>query len=137
SRFAARDCPSRTIRNRVLPHRLVALRRCRSCAWRIFPDSRPVAGSTIVSTDGGNESSARNNSVSAAVSVTARSTKRRRSETRRYNPHAPHYLVILNRNRVHFFWLLGLFARSWRHEGAGPAQCKAEQDDRDVQCQRH
>src|SRR5205823_14669213 len=106
------DCHSQTIRNRVLTHRLFALRRSRSCAWRIFPDSRPVAGSTIVSTDGGNESSARNNSVSAAVSVTARSTKRRQSKTRRYNPNTPRNLVILNRNRVHFFWLLGLFARS-------------------------
>src|SRR5437763_11236855 len=106
------DFVRRPICDRLLSLRFPALRRCRSCAWRSFFDSSSVAGATIVSTHGGNESTVRNNSVRAADSVTARSTKRRQSQTRRYNPHAPGNLVILNRNRVHFCRLGGLFAHS-------------------------
>src|SRR4029450_11652752 len=137
SRLTARDCSSRAVRNRLLPHRLVALRRCPFPARRIFPDSRAVAGSAIASTHRRNESTAHNHSVNVAVSVIARSTKQRRSQTRRYNPNAPGKLVILNWNRVYFLRLVRLVTRGRRNESTSPAQSEAYQNDRNFQGQRH
>src|SRR4030095_12905049 len=103
SRLTARDASSRAVRNRLLPHRLVALRRCPFPARRIFPDSRAVAGSTIASTQRPHEPSARNHSSAVAPLCALlpfpppySGGNRPAATELSHNPNAPGNLVILN-----------------------------------------
>src|SRR4030095_5295927 len=144
SRLTARDCSSRAVRNRLLPHRLVALRRCPFPARRIFPDSRAVAGSTIASTHRRNEPTARNHSSAVAALCGRRPISspyfgghRPAATELSYNPNAPGNLVILNWNRVYFLRLVRLVTRGRRNESTSPAQSEAYQNDRNFQGQRH